>query len=534
MIRGIDLTLRVVAKSKNHAAAGLLESAFQSTSKAVRKLAGPILVTRQSGEGLDSVIRNFDPTDPDHITLVKENRAALIPRLRGAVVDPDISLAQRAFRLAYTQKFYEVLPTLATYCLGPGAQDGNALSLNIDFLKFLTKYTDALTKKDSSDYQLLYTHLLPELAKILVKKVKDYPLTQSELTLTVYLWLYPFFTETGVDRDMYVQLRLSSSPVCVAAYRRLLKETTPCYFLLVTRCLDRLNPPPIISQTVAERGDFPFLEMLFKSMKKPLSTELKTNLTNLPSLTWIGQIDSFLDQLDTEAQCGLVLMLQNVKQKDGELKSILLNIFGTGKGEGRTAALSALANFSGTDINRLVWDASGDDDPSVQVEALTQLYNRKIPHALSRIAQFAESPHEMVRNAIQKLLPDFRFNQFMQSFDKLDEESRRQMFSIVRLLDKQTTGELSKMLMDNTPVVRAKALMCIDSGRSIVPLLEDTLCEVLVHDKMSQLRCKAAELLVDGRRNESRVTLVQAFHRDESPEVRTAAKTSLENRPTNW
>jgi hypothetical protein len=457
-----------------------------------------------------------------------------MPGLHGTIVDRDVVLARQAFRLAYTQSFYEVLPTLAAYCLGPGVYDSSTLSLNNDFLRFIRKYADKMAKNDPSEHQLLYNNLLSEFSKILVQKIKEYRFTKQELTLTVYLWLYPFFSENGVDRDLYLQLRLSNSPIYVAAYRRLLRESTPCIFLFITRCLDRLNPPPIISQIIAERGDIPFLEMLFKSIKKPLSLELKTNLANLPPLTWISQIDSFLDQFDTEAQCGLAFLLQNMTLKEGELKTILLKIFEHGRGEGRTAALSALATFSGTDIDRLVWDASGDSDPSVQIEALTQLHSRGIPNALARIVQFVESPHERVRDAIQKMLPNFRFSRFLQTFDQLDDESRRRMFHVVRLLDKQTPVELSKMLTDDVPLVRAKALLCIDYSRGIVPLLEDRLCDVLIHDEVSRLRCKAAELLVAGQREESRVTLVQAFHRDESPEVRAAAKTSLENRPTYW
>jgi hypothetical protein len=534
MARGIDLTLQVIAKSKNRAAVGVLEAAFRSTSEAVRKLAGSILVSRKSGQGLEAIIQNFDPSDPELVKLVNHNRDKLIPGLHGAIVDKDIAFARQAFRLAYTQGFYEVLPTLATYCLGPGSQDKSGLSLNTDFLKFLNKYAESLAHNDPVEHHLLYNLILPEFSKILVQKVKEYRFTRHELTLTVYLRLYPFFSEAGVDRDLYLQLRLSNSPVYVAAYRRLLKESEPYVFQFITRCLDRLNPPPVVPQIISERADFPFLTALFKSIKKPLSLELKTNLAALHPLAWVSQIDAFLNQFDTEAQCGLVLLLQNINLKEDELQSHLLKIFEYGKGEGRVAALSALTAFTGAGINRLVWDASGDDDPVVQVEALTQLNAREVPGAASRIMQFVESPHEEVRDTIQKLLPNFRFNRFMQTFEQLDDERRRRMFNVVAKLDKQTPAELSKMLSVGEPILKAKALLCIDYCRDIVPLVEDALCDVLQHGETPLMRCKAAEHLVAGKRDESRTTLVQALHRDGSPEVRAAAKNSLEKRPTYW
>jgi hypothetical protein len=348
------------------------------------------------------------------------------------------------------------------------------------------------------------------------------------------LRLYPFFSEAGADRDLYLQLRLPNSPVYVAAYRRLLKGTEPYLFQLITRCLDRLNPPQIVPQIISERSDIPFLDALFKNIKQPLSLELKTNLANLPPLAWISQIGSFLGQFDADAQCGLILLLQNINLKEAELQMYLLDIFEHSKGAGRLAILSALTDFSGAEIDHLIWEASGDTDPSVQAEALTQLSLRELPGAPSRIIQFIESPHEEVRDTIQKLLPNFRFSRFMQTFDQLDDEQRRRMFNVVRQLDKQTLSELSKMLNIGEPVQKAKALLCIDYYYDIVPQLEDDLCEILAHDTIPKLRCKAAEQLVAGRREESRTTLVQAMHRDTDSEVRAAAKKSLENRPVHW
>jgi len=534
MAHGVDLTIQVIAQSKNQAAVGLLESAFQSTSEIIRKLAGSILVSRRSGKGLEAIIRHFDPSDQDLVKLVNDNRDKIMPGLHGAIVDKDIDLARKAFRLAYSQNFYEVLPTLAAYCLGPGSQEKSGLTMQGDFLKFLGKYTTALEKNDPNEHHLLYNVVLSEFTKILAQKVKEYRFTRQELTLTVYLRLYSFFTDAGNGHDLYLQLRLPNSPVCVAASRRLLKEPEPYLFQLVTRCLDHLNPPQIVPQVVSERADIPFLTALFKSIKPPLTLEHKTNLAKLPPLVWVGQVDSFLNQFDEEAQCGLILLMQNINLTEEELLAYLPKIFENSKGKGRVAALSALGSLSGADIDRLIWDAAGDSDPAVQVEALTQLNSREMPGATARIVQFVESPHEEVRDTIQKLLPNFRFNRFIQTFDQLDDEQRRRMFNVVRNLDRRTPEELTKMLCADELVLKAKALRCIDYCYEIVPLVEDALCDVLLYGEIPTLRSKAAEQLVAGQQDTSRTMLVQALHRDESSEVRAAAKKSLEERPTHW
>ena len=534
MTRGVGLTFQVLAKSKNQAAVSLLESAFHSTNAIVRKLAGNVLVSRRSGRGLEAIIRHFDVSDLDLVELVNSNRAKLMPGLHGAIVNKDAELARQAIRLAYSQNFYEVLPTLAAYYLGPGSQDKSGVSFHGDFLKFLDKYTAALDENDPAEHHVLYNIVLPEFTKILVQKIKNYRYTRHELTLTVYLRLYPFFTDAESGHDLYLQLRLSNSPVFVAAYRRLLQESEPYVFQIITRCLDRLNPPLLIPLIISERADIPFLVALFKSIKPPLTLELKTNLAKLPSLPWINQIDSFVNQFDEDAQCGLVVLLQNVHQEAEELQAHLLKVFEYGKGAGRAAALSALAPFSGANIDRLVWDAAEDADPAVQIEALTQLNSRNIPNTTARIMQFVESPHEEVRDTIKKLLPNFRFSRFMQTFDHLDDEQRRRMFDVVRNLDRQTPDELMQMLQANEPLLKAKALLCIDYCREIVPLVEEALCDILVNSEMPTLRSKAAEQLVAGQQDMSRSTLVQALHRDVNPGVRAAARKSLEDRPIKW
>jgi len=534
MTRGVDLTLQVIAKSKNQAALTLLESAVLSTNEAMRQLAGTALVARHSRRGLEAIIRNFDPADSELVDLVNDNRSKFIPELHSAIVDKDITLAKQAFRLAYTQNFYEVLPTLAAYCLGPASEEQSVVALHAGFFNFLDKYTDALEKDNPSEHRLLYGILLPECAKLLIYKISEYRFTRNELALTVYLCLYPFFKESGTAQDLTLQLRLPHSPVYASTYRRLLKQSEPYLFQLMIRTLDRPNPPPLISQIFSERSDIPFLTAMCRSIKQPLSLELKTNLAALPPLTWLGQIDSFLDQFDAEAQCGLILLLQNINLTEEELRACLLKIFERDNSEGRVAALSALTASSGETVDRFLWEASADEDPKVQVEALTQLHARKVPGAAAHIMQFADSPHEEVRAVIPKLIPNLRFSHFMQTFEQLDDAHRRRMFNVVRLLDRQTPKELTKMLGTSEPLLRAKALLCIDYCLEIVPLVEEALCEILARDEMPRLRIKAAEQLVAGKRTESRMTLVQALHRDGNPDVRAAAKNSLANRPTHW
>jgi HEAT repeat protein len=150
-----------------------------------------------------------------------------------------------------------------------------------------------------------------------------------------------------------------------------------------------------------------------------------------------------------------------------------------------------------------------------------------------RLLQFADSPHEQVRETVFELLPNIRFDRFFQTFDKISEEQRRTLFKLVKVMDPETVNELAKLLAESEPLVKIKALLCIGYG-DLVPALEDAVCGVLTDGETPLLRIAAAKLLAKGRREMSRSILVQALHRDNDPVVRAAAKTSLENRPVAW
>ena len=538
MAHGIELTLQLINKSKNRSASGLLESAFQSTNKHVRDVAGTVLVSNKSGVGFKTIIRNFNADDEDVVALVQKNREKLIPDLRNAITDP--TLFPRAFCLAYTQGFYEVLPALVSFCLNPESlqkHEGHDLDQMLeDVLRFIDKYTLALDDHDVNDYHMLYNIVFLELGQIMASRIKDYHFNHYEPILSVLIRLYPFLSSEIVQHeDLIFQLQHADTLVYLAVRERLLQGVDEYMIRFVIRCLDRGNPPLVVRQLLAERYDVPFLSAILSGIKKPVSLQFKKNLSNLSPLPWLNpkQIGEILPLLGAESQCGLVVFLQNMGMAENNMLAFFEHILKDGRSEARLEVLSTLSGIPGQAIDQIFWDIADDKDPAVQIVALTQLHTRNVPSSISRIVQFADSPHEEVRFVVGRLLPHFRFDRFMQTFDKLDDSKRRQMFDVVRQLDRTTPIELTQMLRSSEPIVRAKALLCIGYSHAIVPLVEDVLCEVLEGESMPKLRCKAAEHLVAGQKSKSRMSLVNALHRDNSPEVRAAAKNSLENRPAH-
>ncbi|GHT21805.1 hypothetical protein FACS189419_03270 [Planctomycetales bacterium] len=529
---GIELTFQILNATRNQSANAVLETAFESSDETIRKSAGLSLISRKGTTGIEVIIDKFDPSNEYIVSLVNDNRQKIIPGLRSAIVSPDPHLAKNAFRIAISQKFYEVLPSLCTFCFSSASQDSNYKFRQNDLLKFADKYLEALTHSEPHERHLLCNVIFPEMVKIIRTEVRDFRQDGNELTLKMYLRFYPFFAD--VENDLKQILKISATPIYSAAYRRLLSEPDTYLFQFVSRCLDKYNPPPLVSAVLTKRFDSNFLSYIFKRIKEPLSLETRSNIENLPAIEWLGRIASLYDQFDDEAVQGLVTFLSHISIPKNELETHLFRIFYHGQGKGRQAAFTGLTAFEGERIDKLIWEAAGDKDPAIQIAALIELSNRNVPGMSSRIIQFSGSPNEEVRGTVQKLLPNFKFSWFMDTFEKLDENRRGKIFEIVRNLDPQTTPKLSMMLEAGDEVAVSRALTCLELCPDLIPEVETAACYVLANGTTETLRSKAAGILVNGRSDKSRGSLVQAYHRDPSEQVRDTAKLSLENRPVRW
>lgn len=528
MANGVDITIQLLAKSKNTAATRLLEAAIQSSNEAVRKSAGKTLIATKGSKSTTEIIRAFNLSEDNLIEIINDNRDKILPALRAAIGGKDRDLAKNAFRIIYTQRYYEALPFLLTIFREQGDDEDDSF-LSDGILRLLEKYIEAVEERKNR--RLLMGTIFPEIVSALTAGVKNFHRNDPDLFLIVLMRLYPYLTEE--HRELTQVFRNASSPAYLALFKLLLERRHSSIWRFIFYCLGTSSPPPLALTVFSKRSDQTFLNAILKMFEEPVTPDMHANLAQMQRVEWLENIRVLLDLLDGQAQKGLVVLVRNLDISTGEALSILTDIFRHGQAEGRLAAFQALPLYEGERIDRIIWDAAEDSNPQIQVEALTQLAKRGLPNANSRILQLAESPHEKVRDAVSQLLPNFRFGRFFESFDQMNETQRKAMFHMVCQLDPQVVDQLAQRLIVGPPIERARALLCIEYG-NLASQLEDTLCGVLTDDEVPALRARAALLLASGRRELSRSTLVQALHRDSATEVRDAAKTALENRPAHW
>ncbi len=529
MTKGIDITLDLLAKSKNRTAVKLLDAAFHSTDESVRKQAGTHLIQIRGSKGIMEMIRLFDPTDRNMIDLFQENRDRVISALRIAISGKDTMLARNALRVANSLRFFEVIPLLLAVFMDQGALTTEDSTLENSILRLAEKYIQALEERRNRNF--LYGKIMPEIVEVLAKGLNDYHRNDPPLFLKLFVYFYVYWSD--VKPEVMRPFENPSSTAYLALFRLLLSEKDKRFYHFVFYSLDNPYPMSIASTVFAKRSDTPFLNAVLKEIGTRVTAEMRVNLRKIRNIEWLENLPALLERLSGDAQIGLISLLRTLDLSPGELQARLMSVFLNGKTETRCEALRVLVDTPGTRTDKLVWDASGDADPGVQIQAFELLQKVAPDKAASRMLQFAGSPHPVVREKIKMLLPEFRFVRFLEAFDQMTEDQRRIMFRIVRDLDVGVDRQLADMLDGVDPLTKARALLCIEYG-NIIPAMEEAICRVLLHETNVKLRVRAAVMLAEGRRDVSRSTLVQAMHRDTDPEVRAAAKDSLTRRPAAW
>ena len=525
----IDKTLQLLGKSKNKAAARLLESALSSSNELVRQAASHELVFNRGIRGLAELIERTDRPDEVVLALFDQHRGKMIAALRSAVVSTNERHNLNAFRIILHQRYYEILPTLLTIFIerGDDWDTDSPLAEVIDSLSI--QYVQALDH--GRQRRFLRDGVLGDIMRVLTPALLGFHRNDPLLIPTLFLRLYPFFSEK--QRDVTKILRNPALPVYMAIHKLLQSEDIQTVYRFVFHCLGNPDPPPLAQTTFSKRIDVPFLEKMFEAVGETMPRDFADNLKRSQYFEWFDKLRVILDQLENASQKGLVDVIKHVNMPlEGKL-SQLIDILQYGKPAGRLASLNLLATFSGERIDQQIWQSCDDVDPNVQSAALVHLRRRELPKAALRIIQCADSPHAIVRETVQSLLPEFRFDRFLATFDQMSVEQRSMTFNLIKKIDQNLIEAIRHELQFGEPVQQAKSLLCIEYGDMVVTL-EEELCTLLMRSETPALRVKASQLLAAGRRELSRGTLVQAFHRDISPDVRAAAKESLENRPTPW
>ncbi|MCL2305737.1 MAG: hypothetical protein FWC43_10375 [Planctomycetaceae bacterium] len=523
---GYEQTIRVLTRSNNRAASELLKLALDSSHAGIRKSAYAETIFTRGPKTILESMQNCKSSDDPVYEIFAANPDKLVTPIRTALLSKDHTLQKNAVRAVLQFKVYDMIPTLL-FMLSDRTEGEQKTGVPI--AELLIRLTKQFIK-DIEEHNVpdaLQRHILRETRQELERNLKNFRRSDDPTCIKVFLLLGRYVRDK--DFNAAELFRNPIHPVYTALSGIVQAENHEFVFKFILDSLEAPTAPGLILATLSNRTDLAFLEYLFENMDLPPSSYFQANVQRVRRFDWLTSIRTLLPLFSEKSQQSLLDLIRFSDLPKGEVYAVCRQVYQYGKSAGRCAALTEIANFPFEESKEIVLEAVDDEDPNVQATALRQI--RKVHSTLGmvQILQKIDSPHEVVREAVRVVLPEFQIRRFLNSFDQFTEEQRIKTLKIIQKVDPTLPEILALELQIGNPEMKARVLKSIEIG-NFVGLLEEPLCTVLLRDESVVLRAKAAALLADGKREVSRLSLLQASHKDTSLDVRLTAKASLEQR----
>ncbi len=517
MTKGLAATFRLLTKTKNEAAVGVLVPALDSAHEMIQDQALVALLDRHSVAGQKEVVRRLHELNPRWEAIVDERHGRMAAALRDAVLATDSQLCQNGCRAILWFHEYDLLPALVNAAEDESNPNRELVATTLLQLAELL-YDELAAPRDyrnRRDPQLVRQHVIGGLEQ----SVRRYSKHRRVEVIEAFLLL--------VHRDNTTLKQILADPLD-PSYRPIIDVLTHSprngIIRLVLSFLDDPAVPSAAITLLAHRSDPRFVECLTRKIGYEPSAVVAQNLKKIDNLAWLQSEPTLLENFDDAAQFGAVQLAMRSGMSRRAVFKMVEFLMSKGREGGRRAASQALAQFNGAEANSLSLRSLADPDPQVQANLLGQLRQRGIPGALARLVEMLESPHEVVRRAVRESLAEFNFKRFLGAFDMLDDEVRRSTGRMVKKIDPEAIPALKEELTAKSRTRRLRAIT-VAQAMGAIRDLEQALIERLA-DEDHVVRAEAARALV--RCNSSAVhDALIAARADRSLVVREAAEESL-------
>jgi len=479
------------------------------------------ILARRSPAGHREIIRRLHTVDDRWKEIIAENRGRMTSSLRDAVLSSDRQMCVNGCLAAVWFREYDLLPAIVNAVEDQANPNGDLASQTLlDLAEALySELAGHRDYRDRRDPQLIRKHVISTLEL----SAQRYGRHRRRAVIEAFLLL--------VNRDNVTLKQILQDPhhaAFVMLVDVLSKSPRNGVFRLLLGFLDDPHAPSAALSILSKRCDVKFVRYLVRKIGWEPSAVVVRNLKRIGSIGWLQSGNTFLDELDDTGQHSAVKLMMTSGMPRLRVLEVIEYLLSRGKPGGRRAAAEALSEFQGAEANAVALRALDDEDPQVQANVLVQMRRRGIPGVLPRLVRMIDSPHAVVRQAVQKSLAEFSFRRFLRTFDILDEEVRRSTGLLVKKIDPQTIPLLQAEMESPVRTRRFRAL-AIARDTDSVGQLEATVVTLLHNDENHLVRAEAAVSLVQCSSATSQEALDQALA-DRSLAVREAARQSLARR----
>jgi HEAT repeat protein len=482
---GLEKTWQTLAATPNESSVDLLLFALNHPHEEIAAGALRTLLERRTLRGTLELVRRWDGLSSPWKEIIASRSQRITDALRQALVSDDPELPANACRATVRVREYDLAPLLINIAESSGHahRDLAAQSL-LDLAESLYEELASPYASRVGDPHVLRTRMVAALEKSLAR----WPQHQRREILEAFLLLCP--------RDnAFIKQVLGNphEPTYLKIIDLLAHSRQPGIMRLLLSYLEDRRAPTAALQTLARRSDKIFVSRLLKKVGFEPTVIARRNLRQIRDFPWLREDPSRIDALDEAGQHSLVQMAVMSSMKRDDVLPLLSRLLKDGKPAGRRAAADGLGQIQGVEANDLIMAALDDDDPLVQIAALSRLRQRSLPGAITRILELLDSEHETVRSAARSCLAEFSCARFLAAFDMLTPEARESTGKLVGKIDLEAVATLREELSSGA---RGRVFRAMEAAVAVgvVADLEAPLRKLLKSED-HLYRAKAAETL---------------------------------------
>jgi HEAT repeat protein len=471
---GLEKTFKILAESNMDAAREALIGALVEPSDNINNMAISAALDHENRDALTFAVRNFHNYAKETRDNLATNPRPMMPVLHACLKDPAEQTRLNTLEIVNAIGRADV-GHLAVLALGD-----TSTAVRDRAAAVLTEMTQianlaARTSRGSRSPEPVAAISKTAVADLLVSALRNYRLHREKAVLSSLVdlgdigqWgLLSTLAEpqSHAKTDLLTLLREKDSPGTVWLLFKMLSEKSLC---------DTAN------EILAERRDRGFARAISAFLSDINESDLQNLASAIRQMPWWGCVMEAIDELGRNAVVKLVHMVLSSRISDDEKTGKIMDLMGSRDEACRAAALRTAVEASAPGIEGILTNSVGDRSEEVQLAVVTAIIARQMPNRNKVLLPLISSNYESVRRAVSKELATDSFNRYLQSFDKLDPQTREMAGKAIAKMDMSVIEKLGDELHSLDADRRLKALHIVsiidkekELGDSILELMRD-------------------------------------------------------------
>ncbi len=449
---GIDATFDFLAETMNESASDLLIDLLDSKDRDMRERALTAILKRRECLGHAVLLLRWQDWSDRWKGLIAQYSHHVAPAIKEAIGSPDVQLQSNGCDAGLWCRDYDLVSDLANAVL-----TGKSEELVTRGESTLVRLCEMLSEELFANRESRRGHD-PSLARRFVMGELESALRRMGDRIRPALIESYLLLATKETSFLRCALDNSGRALGQAMTERLVSSNRPGVMRVIIDLLQMQHVPAGAAQAASQRCDVPFVRRMFNAIGVNPADVVARNTARITEIAWLDPQRSVLTALDSDEQAAAVAFVcRSGVEKETKLEFLRM-VFEKAGVSGRLEAGKGIGDIRGSEANELVVQAFEDEDARVRAIVAPQLRSRSIPGATKRLLACANSEDPTLSRVVKECLADFTFQSYLNSFDKLDEESRWDTGKTVAQVDENVLEELLEEIESSSRMRRLQAL----------------------------------------------------------------------------